>query len=249
MARWLQHWTDLSPDRPLLVCAPQAGAASGQFRRWQEGLGDDAHICGVQLPGREGRWNEPPPPDVAHVVSRVTGEILAVRSDLPVVVFGDSFGGLLAFEITAALRRASRDVSSLVIAACRPPEIWAGQGVADDEENLRALMDSRDLTRDLDPEVRELVLGVLRKDIALSKTYTGPPSGPVDVPLQGWAGLGDPVLGPQEMEGWADSTTRDYLQREFPGGHHFVFDDPDTVLPLLRELVVEARTATAGTPR
>lgn len=238
---WLVPWHPRPPERPLLLCLPPAGAGCGQFREWQEALGDEFAVVGVQLPGREERWADPEPASVGEVVAGVTAEVSAlVPAEHPLMIYGHSFGGLLGYEIARSLRE-ERDqfVPALVVAACRPPHHWTGSGLglAEDEQALAGLLDERGLDADeLDEDSRELMLDVLRRDARLSLTYAGGDPAPVDCAMEAWGGEQDRTVLPDHVRGWRDYAAGDFQVRMFAGGHYFGLDDPATTTALLREL-------------
>lgn len=238
---WLVSWHPRPAERPLLVCLPPAGAGCVQFRAWQGALGDTVAVAGVQLPGRETRWSDPPAASMDAAVAAIAAELAAlVASWHPVVVFGHSFGALLGYELVRVLRR-ERDqrVEALVVAACRPPDRWvgAGRGLVDDDAELATLLDARGLhADDLDEDTRELMLSVLRHDARLSLTYTGAGRTPLDVPLEAWVAEADATVPPADMAGWSGYAGAGFTARSFPGGHYFCLDDPAPVLPLLAGL-------------
>jgi surfactin synthase thioesterase subunit len=235
---WLVAWHPEPQRRPVLLCLPPAGAGCGQFGSWQTALGDDISVVGVQLPGRESRWTDPPPASVGEAVSCVSAELAAfVPPDRPIVVFGHSFGALLGFEIARSLQREHRRTPrAVVVAACRPPEHFVGAGriPTDDDAELARLLDARGLDADdLDSDTRELMLHVLRQDAVLSQTYTDTDLGPVDCPLESWGGAQDRTVLPEQVAGWRRYASEDFRTRLFPGGHYFCLQDPGPAMALL----------------
>jgi len=222
---------DSSPgDRPTLLCLPQAGAGAGQFRQWQQLL-PDISVVGVQLPGREERWAEPPADSVDAVVDAVAAELGGRR----LVIFGHSFGGLLGHEIAHRLTPAA-----LVVAACRPPWMWVGAGhglVADDVE-LHRLLEARGLDADdLDEDSREELFEVMRSDARLSLTYVLREREPLTCTVEAWGGDGDDTVSPQQLDGWAPYAGRQFVRRQFAGGHYFCQQRLKEILPILEGLI------------
>jgi surfactin synthase thioesterase subunit len=254
---WLVPWHPEPGNRPVLLCVPPAGAGCGQFGSWQTAIGADVSVVGVQLPGRESRWTDPPAASVVEAVSCVTAELTAlVAADQPIVVFGHSFGGLLGFDIARSLQRDhGRTPRGLVVAACRPPEHWVGAGriLADDDEELARLLDARGLEADdLDSDTRELMLHVLRQDALLSETYTGLDVDPVDFPLESWGGAEDRTVRPEQVEGWRGYAAGDFRARLFPGGHYFCLQNAGPAVDLLGPMARGAGAVTihiGGTAR
>jgi surfactin synthase thioesterase subunit len=252
---WLLTWPaapGFRPgDRPVLVCVPPAGAGCGQFRAWQDALGDAIVVAGVQLPGRETRWADPPPADIAEVVGAVTAELAGLAPPgTPVVIFGHSFGGLLGYEIARALGRGPGWPRALVVAACRPPHLWlgAGRGLSDDDDELARLLAGRQLSRDdVDDDSREFLLEVLRLDARLSLTYTDGGRHPVGCRLEAWGGRDDATVRPGHVAGWRGYAGAGFRQRLFAGGHYFCLESPDAALAALRRLAgAPAGPARAG---
>jgi len=182
---WLTWWGPLDDRAPILLCLSQAGAGCGQFRAWQSVLGEAVAVIGVQLPGRERRWAEPPAGHIGEIVAGVAGELTAIcPAGRPLVVYGHCFGGLLGYEVA---RHPSVHASALVVAASVPPHEWsaAGARLAMDIDELERLLAGRGLGADeLDEDSRQLVLAAMAADAALSGAYTGDGAGPVPCPLE-----------------------------------------------------------------
>ncbi len=87
-----------------LFCLPHAGAGASAYRGWAQDLGRDMDVCYVQLPGRENRFREPPFTSPESLVDAVATS-LAPWVDRPYILYGHSFGGIVAFEVARELRR------------------------------------------------------------------------------------------------------------------------------------------------
>lgn len=219
-------------DRPVLVCLPQAGSGCGVFREWQHVFGDSVSVVGVQLPGRENRFTEPPVASFAAAVTAIADELAALPVP-PTVLFGHSFGGLLAYEVARVLPPAAT-----VVAASRPPEhSGAAGGSIGAADGLAAAMKSL-ADKELDEDLRELALAVLVSDAELSATYAGP----VDRspgPLHAWVGEDDDVVTEEGAQGWRAHAELCEVRR-FAGGHDFCFEST-AVTSALCELLYPVR--------
>ncbi|MFF7368546.1 thioesterase II family protein [Streptomyces tricolor] len=242
-ASWLRPWHPAPRRAPALLCLAPAGAGCGQYRPWQDLLGDDVSVIGVALPGRESRWSDPMPGTLDEAVRQIAAEADALLvPGQPWTVFGESFGGLLGFEV---VRRLAEDhgrlPEALVVAACRAPHLWVGAGngllAADDE--LEKLLAARDLDPELlDAETRDLMLETLRADVELSLTYRHPGRVVLPVPVEAWGGRDDTTVTAAHLAEWADYAD-DFRRREFPGGHYFCAERTDDITALLRLLAKE----------
>jgi surfactin synthase thioesterase subunit len=242
MGEWLVAWDSPGAHPAALVCIPQAGAGCGQYRPWRASLGPAAAVLGLQLPGREERWAEPPAGQFSEVIAGAAAELARlVPAGTAIVIYGHSFGGLIGFELCRALgTRYSRWPAALVVAACRPPACWAGAGrdLLDDDAGLLALLAARGLDPALlDEDSLAEMLEPLRHDARLSLSYQ--PHGDLMVPclLEVWGGQGDEMVTPAQLGGWRRHAGGPFRRRDFPGGHAFHAAHPQQVLTALGTLV------------
>jgi surfactin synthase thioesterase subunit len=215
--------------RPLVVCVPQAGSGCGVFRAWQHELGDVATVVGVQLPGRENRFVEPPPSSFDHAVMEIVAALVELGT--PTVLFGHSLGGLFGYEVARAL---PAPPSALVVAASHPPHrsgAVAGSIVFDTDEGFaKALAD-----KGVDEDMRELAVELLRQDAELAATYAAPAGALVPCDLHVWGGDADERVPAAALDEWQGYAGRGYERRTFAGGHDFCLT-PE-VAPVVRSLL------------
>lgn len=233
---YLVSWRSV-PDAPLLLCLPPAGTGAGRFRTWQELADDRFEVVGVQLPGREERWPEPPAASVDAAVAAIISELAPRLRGRALVVYGHSLGGLLGYEIVRTLA-AEHGIAArhLVVGACRAPHLWVGAGrrLADDIGELTRGLLAR--VPDLDEEDLELWRELLAEDAELSLTYTRRDPVPVPCPVQAWGGEDDPLAVPAQLEAWHAYTVAEFRHRRFPGDHAFHEDSAPELVSILRSL-------------
>jgi surfactin synthase thioesterase subunit len=242
---WLAPWHSGEGADAALLCLPPAGSGCGQYAGWQPALGASIAAAGVQLPGREQRFAEVMPATVDDAVAAVASDVIEwLPAGLPLVIYGQSFGGLLAYELCRFLDRVhGRRPAALVVAACRAPHHWvgAGRGLVEDSTQLERLLDLRGLGDDLDPDSRDLMLEVLRADARLSLTYTDPGGAPVPCPLHVWGGDRDSVVTAEQLDHWAAYAGGPFTRRQFPGGHYLSADAGPLLIEALRGMLLTAR--------
>jgi surfactin synthase thioesterase subunit len=230
--RWLVSWSGKPQGRPTLLCVPPSGSGCGRFRAWQTVLGDAVAVVGVQLPGREERLGEPLPSSLDEVVTAVTEEALELADpDQPLVVFGESFGGLIAYELTRRLAERGRGPVAMVLAACEPPHLRR------DAEDLVAFARQGLAGRDLDDDTTELVIELVRKDGALVEGYRVPAQPGVDSEVHVWGGESDDLVSAAKLDEWARFLGREVARRQFAGGHMFAMHHAVEIPRLLAEIV------------
>ena len=230
--RWLVSWSGTPQGRPTLLCVPPSGSGCGRFRAWQAELGDAVAVVGVQLPGREERLGEPHPSSLEEVVAAVTEQAVELADpDQPLVVFGESFGGLIAYELTRGLAERGRRPVAMVLAACEPPHLRR------DPEDLVASARQSLAGRGLDDDTTELVIELVRKDGSLVEGYRIPAQPGVDSEVHVWGGDDDDLVAPAQLDEWARFLGREVVRRQFAGGHSFAMGHAVEIPRLLGEIV------------
>ncbi|MFE9095624.1 thioesterase II family protein [Streptomyces sp. NPDC007264] len=227
-----------------LFCFPYAGGGASAYRRWQRGLDDhDAgvRVMPVQLPGREGRINEPRFTDLDALIDDMDAQL---DDELcgPHIFYGHSMGALIAYSL--ARRRQQRGASlprALVLSAYRAPHLPAppiADPEAADEELVAALVDLGGIPQALlgHPEFLAVLLPVARDDLRLCLGTTPAQTEPLQVPLHLFAGRADRLVTVPEMLPWQQHAGRGCEVRTMSGGHFFVKSNEDAFLRELASL-------------
>lgn len=250
MTRYLSQTPQLPTDGPTgagvrLFCFPYAGGGASAYRRWQRGLdehGAGARVLPVQLPGREGRINEPRFTDLDALVEDLD-EQLDEELREPHVLYGHSMGALIAYRLT--IRRQSRGAPlplGLVLSSYRAPHLPAPRIAnphASDEELVNGLAALGGIPRVIlkHPEFLSALLPVARDDLLLCASAVAPGAEPVKVPLHLFVGGRDRLVTVPEVVAWRRHAGRGCEVREMPGGHFFIRAHEDTFLHELAALL------------
>jgi len=151
----------------------------------------------------------------------------------PVALFGHSLGGLLAFELAAALHAHGAPLHWLFVSAARPPHV-------PDPYQLhrlpyaafaKALRARGGVHEDIlaHPELRELVLPLIRADLEVAETFLRAEPCALPVPITVCAAPADAVIPWEVTSGWRAYTTGAFERRAFEGDHFFVREHPELV--------------------
>jgi len=247
-ASWLAHRRVNPAAKLRLFCFPYSGADASLFYRWPESLPPGVEVCPVQLPGRGARIGEAPFTAIGPLVE-ACGTALTPFLDRPFALFGHSLGALVAFELARwTRRRLAAEPAHLFVSACGAPQLpdreTAMHHLPDPEflEALRRLNGTPEAVL-AQPELRDLILPILRADFTICETYSYTEEPPLDCPLSAYGGLRDVHVGRDRLEAWRTQTARAFLVRMFPGDHFFL--NSDRVL-LLRVLALELHQIVAG---
>ncbi|MFI0822562.1 thioesterase II family protein [Streptomyces sp. NPDC021098] len=247
MTRYLSQTSLSGPDDSAglrLLCFPYAGGGASAYRRWQRGLdayGAGARVMPVQLPGREGRMNEPRFHDLHDLVADLD-EQLESELEYPHVFYGHSMGALIAYALTC--RRQQRGAPlplALVLSSYRAPHLPAPE-IADpgasDEELAAELARLGGIPKAIlkHPDFLAALLPIARDDLLLCTTSSGSDIESVRVPLHLFVGARDRLVSLPELLAWRRYAARGCEVRVMPGGHFFIRAHEDSFLRELANL-------------
>ena len=71
----------------------------------------------------------------------------------------------------------------------------------------------------------EVMLPIIRADLALCESYMYRAAPPLDCPITAYGGLLDRGVSRECLEGWREHTTSSFLVRMFPGDHFFILTE------------------------
>lgn len=235
-----------------LACLPHAGGGVGAFASWSKRFGPDTLVAAAELSGRGSLINEPLHTSLHSLAEAATTSLLALAPARPLVLYGQSMGALIAFEIARELRRLhAASPAALIVASQKAPHLCHGR------EPIHALPDDqfiREVQRfeGMPPEVLEnaelleLLLPSLRNDFALGETYRCRSEQPLDCPLVAFGGTRDPWISAHTLGAWRRHTRGRFTCHVLPGGHFFHQDPSSRFHELLRD---ELRTVAAMAQR
>src|SRR5690606_28289447 len=118
---WIRLWPSRQPPSIRLVCFPYAGAGASMCNGWTDYLADDIELLAIQLPGRENRLREEPLQELAPLKKELEA-ILPHYFDLPMALFGYSFGGTIAFEVAREMNDHGVPPCHLIVGAAVAPQ-------------------------------------------------------------------------------------------------------------------------------
>jgi len=220
---WLVYAGD--PDQPVrLFCIPYAGGGPRVFRHWTAAR-DGIAVAALHLPGRERRIGEPTPATFAELMPPLVAAI-APHLDRPYALFGHSAGARVALELARRLRAAGLPPPAMLfVSAARPPHTQRQIVLHElpDQALGEWLVALGGMPRTLleDADLVAATLPVLRADLRLLPDPC-PADDPLACPVRVFAGVDDPEVGADLVDGWREYTTGEFGTRLFPGGHFFL---------------------------
>ena len=254
-SRWLVVVGPRAAPRLRLFCFPFAGGGSAVYRNWARALDPGIEVIAIEPPGRLGRIKETPVCDMDEFVDRLAAEMQGVL-DRPFAFFGHCLGALTMYETARRLIHSTEfRPSHLFASGARPPDRVADQSsfeerltqdlmnLADFRLSLPAYLQPDDVFAQIirhfniqaseqllsDPQLRELMLPVIRAEFQMAVNYRFPGEQPWDIPITCFAARGDPYVSRRHALGWG-RFTNSRLQVFIRDGAHFaVVDDVDFI--------------------
>jgi pyochelin biosynthetic protein PchC len=219
---WFRCFQAPQRVRANLVCFPPAGSSASCFRAWAARLPPGLRLLAVQYPGRQDRLVEPCLGDMHELADRVSEALRPVRE--PIVLFGHSLGAAAAYEV--AHRLEARGMNLHLIVSGRPVDESARkitEHPGGDEalwEDLRRLGGTSAAVLE-NPELRALLLPILRSDYAMSENYRRRDTQRLRCPLAACVGDADPDVTVGDCAAWADLTSGPFQLWSFSGDHFY----------------------------
>jgi medium-chain acyl-[acyl-carrier-protein] hydrolase len=251
--KWILRPRPNAAARYRLFCFPYAGGGSSAYRTWAGELPTDVELCLVQMPGRESRWKDAPFLGMAELIA-TAHDALREHFDRPYMFFGHSLGGLVAFELSRALRASGTPgPAHLFISAHRAPQLpnphpemrHLEDGPFVDEIRRRyggipqAVLDT--------PDLLQLVLPCLRADFTVFETYQYVDGPSLDIPISAFGGTTDGYVKRDALAEWAAQTSRPFSLQMLPGDHFYLQNERARVHASIAAAV--AADAAAGASR
>jgi pyochelin biosynthesis protein PchC len=249
--RWVRRFTDRPRAALRLVCFPHAGGSASYFRPLAQALAPDIGLAAIQYPGRQDRRHEKPAGSLAELADAVTAVLGTDPRHEPTVFFGHSMGATLAFEVIRRYARESGDAPlGLIASGRRAPSIPRDDTLhtRPDYVLLREMRNLNGTDADLlgDPEIREMILPVLRADYRVIETYRFDGGPPLSIPIHGYIGDADPRVTVDEVRAWEAHTAATFELRVFAGGHFYLGDMPAGRLAAEIEQSIQSFAAAAA---
>jgi surfactin synthase thioesterase subunit len=226
--------------RLRLLCFPYAGVGASIFWGWAAALPPSIELCPIQLPGREGRWMEPPFTHFPSLIETLA-DVLKPLLTVPFAFFGHSMGAFISFELARQLRRSSglSPVHLFLSAARAPhiPDLHPPIHQLGEAEFAKVLLRLNIIPAQVlqNAELMRLVLPFLRADLTLCETYKYYPEPPLHCPISTYGGQQDSKVAYAHLAAWRIHTRRAFTCRLFPGNHFFLISARTSLLRTLSD--------------
>ena len=234
-----------------LFCIAHAGGGPSAFRGWAKQLSPEIEAILIELPGREGRFDEPAYRSIEPLVRDLSEATLPyLDGNRGFAYFGNSVGAFVAFETVHEIkRRTGREPMHLFVSASRAPHIpfpMSPIGELPDEELVRETSSRYDGIPPAvlaDREFLSAVLPTLRADIQVAESYVEGTPRPLDCPITAFGGLGDRTVPVDHVEGWKHHTRSAFSLILLEENHLYLQSARNRLTETIRETLLNASCA------
>jgi surfactin synthase thioesterase subunit len=215
------------------------------FNAWNKALGPAVDVIPFEILNRA-RFAT-----LSELVDEVNDQLQSAL-DVPYVLFGHSFGALLAYRL-ACLRVRSGSLSprALIVSSSAPPHLPIPIPIVDhlDDRQLTALLsDLGGIPPELAewPALRDRAVASVRIDLRLCMTDEEAEPVALSCPIHAFGGRDDPLVSESDLHEWRSRTSGGFSVQVLRGGHFYLSDGPQlfaALLPLLSRLPAVSENA------
>jgi medium-chain acyl-[acyl-carrier-protein] hydrolase len=229
-----------------LFCIPHAGGGPSAFRGWREQLLPDVEAIIVQLPGRESRFRERPYESLQPLVSDLVEAVLPVLGDgQRFAFFGNSLGGLIAYETLQEIRRRTGwEAAHFFVSATGAPHLppplppmahLSDRALIQEVSERYGGIPAQVLE---DEEFLAALLPTLRADIVLLEAYQRNSPQPLSCPITAFGGERDRTVPIHHLEGWREQTTSSFTRVLLNEDHLYLQSARERLTACIRETLL-----------
>lgn len=231
---WFRRPRRVVSPRARLACFPHAGGTASFFRPWGRRLPPGVELLAAQYPGREDRIREPLIAEMEPLADQLAQALAPVTAQ-PLILLGHSLGAKVAYEVALRLAgQAGPRLAALVVSGHTGPgrERPSAWHLASDDALCAELRRSGGTPEQTlhHPEVRQLILPIVRNDYRLAENYRIVTGAPLSCPVLAFVGDSDREVTPGDADAWAAVSTGPFSRRVYPGGHFYLAEHHVSVL-------------------
>lgn len=211
--------------RLRLICIPHAGGWPSSFQTWRPYVPYDVELMVVQLPGRGALLYEAPFRSMSVLIEHLM-EVIKPYLDIPITLYGHSFGSIVCYELSKRLPR----LANLNISAMRAPHIVAGRPfvhLMDDAALLSNLQRMGGISTQLltNDKLRPYVFNTIRADFEILETYRCARRQLTDAPINVFGAIDDPAVPNDVLFSWHCYSRSQVTLHWLQGGHFYPYQE------------------------
>jgi surfactin synthase thioesterase subunit len=218
---------DQNAESHVTLLLPHAGGTASAYREWvrfpRSGV---VQLVPVELPGRDGRYDEDYALDGPRLTSELADE-LWIAGIRDVSLFGHSMGAILAYSLASALLDRGVDVRVVGLSAHGPAiDVGLSARLRSDSDAIDYLCTLGGTPPEIlrEPTLRKMLAERFRADVQLLESFAGRLPAHVEADGVGFAGSHDEGASVAELRKWQTSFRSFEGVTEYPGGHFYLME-------------------------
>jgi len=244
LSPWLIRGASVGDESKRIICFHSMGVGASLYTHFLLDPPADTDLLAIQLPGRENRSSEPTMQSADEIVENLITQ-LTPYLDRPYMIWGHSFGGIIAFETIRRLRADGLGTPShLMITATMPPHLIT---VWQNRDMMRRLLTHENDAQYLasmvryieNPEFFARILPTMRRDMTMLELYKYREQPRFDIPITTWTARQDDMVYQDEIEQWKQHTTKGFEINLVDGYHWFLNSNKEAISQKIESIVRE----------
>jgi len=221
---WMLNLRHAEPEQPTFVFFPHAGGSPLSIVRLAAELPRQVGVAVLALPRGGGLDDGVPPRRCAVAAERAAASWLALGAPAAtrLILVGNSYGALLAYETARRLVCAAVSVERLIVSGFRSPRLTCTEAPLHrlPLPRLRAELEARYGSVPGDSlEWLDLAQVALRADLEACDTYRHAHADPLSIPVDALHLTQDSSVTPDELAAWAQTTSASFRVLQLAAGH------------------------------
>ena len=230
-----------------LFCFYYAGGSASFYAGWNNFLADDIGVYPYEIAGHGERAGESQAKSINEIAAEAA-EAISRYSDKPIILFGHSMGGDIAYKTAYLLENEYKiSLKGLFISGSVPCFADAGKynniimTELDDDEFCRDLIEFGAIDKRIFRirNFNELYLPVIRNDFNLTESFVPDKGEKVNCDITIYGGESDRIIPSLLLGGWDDFTNGSIKVKIMNGEHFFVRQHIEDICNDINTLVSE----------
>ena len=211
------------------------------YRQWSDWF-PQCEVWTANYPGRSTLHDQPPAENISALLQYFLDE-LELLGKQPVVLYGHSFGSLVAFLLAQELEKRRHDVAGLLVSSRRSPSLASRFSFHNlpDNEFKHELQRLGGIPQALagNEELLEFYLPLIRSDLALNDQVVADENQTVSCSVSLYHGAQDASVTEDELQAWEQITEASFHYQTLPGGHFFIQEEASGFREILQQKISE----------
>ena len=224
-----------------MLCFPCAGGAATMYRQWSDWF-PQCEVWTANYPGRSTLHDQPLAEDISSLLEYFLDE-LELLGNQPVVLYGHSFGSLIAYLMGQELEKRQKEVAGLLVSSRRSPSLPSRFSfhTMPDHDFKNELKRLGGIPQALagNEELLEFYLPLIRCDLGLNDQVVAAENQTVNCPVSLYHGESDASVSDNELQAWGQITEGAFEYHVLPGGHFFIQEEASGFKEKLQQKVSE----------